>query len=170
MTRTRLAGILFLSAFLAYGVGASIGSVPLMLLNSAIVVAIGALLYPRLTRPVGVIYLAARVWEAALLGFGTVIGGATGETLYQAGMLGLAIGSLFFCWQLLRAALVPTFLAWWGFIGYAIFAVGAALELVGVTGAGLWCSILGGLFEVFFGVWLIARGLREPTARRATRR
>lgn len=165
MTTIRLAGILFLGAFLAYGVGASVGSVPLMLLNSVIVVAIGTLLYPRLTRPVGIIYLAARIWEAALLGVGAVLGGPHGETLYQAGMLGLAIGSLFFCWHLLRAALVPAFLAWWGFIGYAIFAAGAVLELAGVTGAGLWCSILGGLFEVFFGVWLIVRGLREPKRR-----
>lgn len=176
MTKIRLSGMLFLAAFLAYGIGASIGSVPLMLLNSAIVIGIGALLFPTIAahdRRVAIIYLVARIWEGVLLGVGAVLGGTTGEMLYQAGMAGLGIGSIVFCLVLLRAGLVPAFLAIWGLIGYGIFAIGALLELFGVAGIGLWCSIPGGLFEVFFGVWLVVRGLRtrartKPTSEAVT--
>ena len=46
----------------------------------------------------------------------------------------------------------------WGFIGYACIAAGTLLELFGVAGAGIVGAIPGGLFELTFGIWLIARG------------
>ena len=70
----------------------------------------------------------------------------------------LGIGSLFFCALLFRTRLVPRLLAAWGFIGYACFAGGNLLELFGVAGAGIVGAIPGGLFELTFGIWLIARG------------
>jgi hypothetical protein len=77
----------------------------------------------------------------------------------------LGIGSLFFCALLFRSGLVPRFLAVWGFLGYALFAAGSMLELSGIAGAGLLAAIPSGLFEVTFGIWLIARGFRSaPTA------
>ena len=77
---------------------------------------------------------------------------------YSVAEAGLGIGSLFFCALLFRTGLVPRFLAVWGFIGYACFAGGNLLELFGVAGAGLVGAIPGGLFELTFGIWLIARG------------
>ena len=175
-TRTRAAGILFLAAFLAYGIGASLAlgtslpiGVALMLTNSVIVIGIGALLFPALaerSRPIAVGYLATRLFEATALGVGAaslLVVADLNPVLYQVGMTGLGIGSLFFCWLLLRAKLVPAFLALWGFAGYAVFAIGGMLELAGLTGVGPFFSIPGGLFELFFGVWLIVRGF----ARRA---
>ena len=73
-------------------------------------------------------------------------------------MTGLGVGSLFFCVVLCRARLVPRFLAVWGFVGYASFATGCVLELLGAARAGLPATILGGLFEVFFAIWLLVRG------------
>ena len=121
MNSTRVTGILFLSAFLAYGIGASIGSTLLMLLNSAIVIAIGVLLYPTIAthnQRVAVDYLSARLWEGMLLGIGAVsllgigavslVGGAALNPLpYQAGMAGLGIGSVVLFWMLLRTSLLP---------------------------------------------------------------
>jgi len=113
MNSTRVTGILFLSAFLAYGIGASIGSTLLMLLNSAIVIAIGVLLYPTIAthnQRVAVDYLSARLWEGMLLGIGAVslVGGAAlNPLLYQAGMAGLGIGSVVLFWMLLRTSLLP---------------------------------------------------------------
>jgi hypothetical protein len=46
----------------------------------------------------------------------------------------------------------------WGFIGDKCFAAANLLELFGVAGAALVAAIAGGLFELTFGVWLIARG------------
>src|SRR6185312_10682842 len=77
---------------------------------------------------------------------------------YNIAEAGLGIGSLFFCALLFRTGLVPRWLAGWGFIGYACFAGGNLLELFGVAGAALVAAIPGGLFELTFAIWLIARG------------
>ena len=76
---------------------------------------------------------------------------------------GLGLGSLFFCYLLFRSNLVPRFLAVWGLVGYAIFATGCVLEILGFAGTGLVATIPGGLFEIFFGIWLIAKGF-NPSA------
>ena len=57
-----------------------------------------------------------------------------------------------------RSNLVPRFLAGWGVVGYVIFAAGSLLEILGVAGAGMVAVVPGGLFEVFFAIWLIAKG------------
>jgi hypothetical protein len=111
-------------------------------------------------------YLGTRIFEGVVLAVGVVslivlTGSAAthaNSVCYNVAEAGLAIGSLFFCALLFRTGLVPRFLAAWGFIGYACFAVGNVLELFGVAGAALVASIPGGLFELTFGVWLIARG------------
>jgi hypothetical protein len=185
----RIVGILFLAAFLLYGVGTSIATtatssvllttgVVMMLLNSAGVIAIGALMLPIL-RPhapaVAVGYLATRIFEGAFLAAGAIalLVGVAGTNLlaYNIAMAGLGIGSLFFTVALYRSRLVPRFLAVWGFIGYASFATGSLLELGGVAGAGLIAAAPGGLFEVSFAIWLIARGssasVAVPVAARA---
>ena len=87
--------------------------------------------------------------------------------LLQVAEAGLGFGSLFFCDLLFRTGLVPRFLAVWGFIGYACFVGGALLELFGVAGAGLVGAIPGGLFELTFGIWLIARGVASTATVRS---
>ncbi len=179
-TTARIIGILFLAAFFLYGIGTSVatnataGSAPLvigvgmMLLNSGAVITIGALVYP-VVRPhspaVAVGYLAARIFEGSFLAVGAIalLTGAVALNFvaYNTAMAGLGIGSLFFCVVLYRARLVPRFLAAWGFIGYATFATGSVLELLGVAGAGLPAAIPGGLFEVFFAIWLLVRGFNS---------
>lgn len=178
----RIVGTLMLSAFFLYGIGSTLAmtappgpllttGVLLMLLNSVAVVAIGVLMLPVLrpgTPAVAGGYLAARIFEGVFLGAGAVallVGAANINFLgYNIGMAGLCIGSLFFCVALYRSGFVPRFFAAWGFIGYGIFAAGCFLELAGVTGAGAVSTIPGGLFEVFFAIWLLARGFAlSPT-------
>jgi hypothetical protein len=180
----RIVGVLFLAGYLAYGVGSVIATgnadrsdsitllvtgAALMLLNSAFVIGIGVLMFPILRAhdpAVGAGYLGTRIFEGVVLAVGVVslivlTGSAAthaNSVCYNVAEAGLAIGSLFFCALLFRTGLVPRFLAAWGFIGYACFAVGNVLELFGVAGAALVASIPGGLFELTFGVWLIARG------------
>lgn len=186
----RMVGALFLTAFLAYGVGTTIvtriaGSADrsgsnalfvtgaaLMLLNSAMVIGIGVLMFTILrphNKAIAAGYLGTRTVEGVSLAIGvvsfTVLTGpaAIGANFvaYTVAMATLGIGSLFFCALLFRAGLVPRFLAVWGFLGYVCFAIGSLLELFGVAGAGLGAAIPGGLFEVTFGTWLIARGFRS---------
>jgi hypothetical protein len=209
----RTVGLLVLGGYLTYGVGTPIAtgiasapdflsrvgtstaftaSAVLMLVNSALVIGIGALMFPILRRhsqAVAVGYLATRLFEGIVLAVGVVgllslvtvsesytAGGGAGEpylaTLgallrsgnvlaYNVAMAGLGVGSMFFCFLLYRSNLVPRFLAGWGLVGYAIFAAGCLLELLGVAGAGLVAVVPGGLFEVFFGIWLIAKGFNR---------
>ena len=180
----RIVGVLFLAGFLAYGVGSVIASgnadrsgstallvtgAALMLLNSAFVIGIGVLMFPILrahNKAIAAGYLGTRIFEGVVLAIGVVslivvTGSAAihaNSVSYNVAEAGLGIGSLFFCALLFRTGLVPRFLAVWGFIGYACFAVGNLLELFGVAGAGLVGALPGGLFELTFGVWLIARG------------
>ena len=180
----RIVGVLFLAGYLAYGVGSLIAKGPadrsgstalfatgaaLMLLNSAFVIGIGVLMFPILrphNKAIAAGYLGTRIFEGVVLAIGVVslivlTGSAAihaNSVSYNVAEAGLGIGSLFFCALLFRTGLVPRFLAVWGFIGYACFAGGTLLELFGVAGAGLVGAIPGGLFELTFGIWLIARG------------
>jgi hypothetical protein len=185
-----IVGVLFLAGFLAYGVGSLIATgivssadrsgstalfvtgAALMLLNSAFVIGIGVLMFPVLrphNKAIAVGYLGTRIFEGVVLAIGVVslivvTGSAAihaNSVFYNVAEAGLGIGSLFFCALLFRSGLVPRFLAVWGFLGYALFAAGSMLELFGVEGAGLVAAIPGGLFELTFGIWLIARGFRR---------
>ena len=184
----RIVGVLFLAGFLAYGVGSLIATgivrsadrsgstalfvtgVALMLLNSAFVIGIGVLMFPILrahNKATAAGYLGTRIFEGVVLAIGVVslivVTGShdaihANSVCYNVAEAALGIGSLFFCALIFRTALVPRWLAVWGFIGYACFAAGNLLELFGVAGAGLVGAIPGGLFELTFGIWLIARG------------
>jgi len=194
----RIIGVLFLAGFLAYGVGSLIATgivrsadrsgstalfvtgATLMLLNSAFVIGIGVLILPILrphNKAIATGYLGTRIFEGVVLAIGVVslivvtdsaAAIHANSVFYNIAEAGLGIGSLFFCALLFRTGLVPRFLAVWGFIGYACFAGGTLLELSGVAGAGLVGAIPGGLFELTFGIWLIARGFAStPTAVRS---
>jgi Domain of unknown function (DUF4386) len=159
----------------------------LLLLNSVVVVLIAVQVYPlieRLRPRVALAYLCVRMTEALLLAGGllallllpelvaaeqagagiSLVGLAvrTNFLAFQLAMLVLGVGSVAFCWMLGRAGLVPLALAWWGLLGYALLAVGAVLELLGLP-YGVLLSLPGGLFEVALGVWLLAKGF-NPAA------
>jgi hypothetical protein len=155
-----------------------------MLANSVVVMFIGGLMsgaMNHLAPRSASIYLAARAFEAAMLAVGAVfillipnsLGqpatlpasffGAGNEIAFAVAMFGLGIGSVPLFWALRRHRLVPGWLAAWGFIGYAVFAAGAALELAG-TPAILLAAAPGGIFEVVFAVWMIVRGWSETSA------
>jgi hypothetical protein len=190
----RIVGGLFLAGYLAYGVGSLIAKgvvssadrsgssalfvtgAALMLLNSAFVIGIGVLMFPILrahNKAIAAGYLGTRIFEGVVLAIGlvslvVVTGSAAAiqanAVFYNVAEAGLGVGSLFFCALLFRTGLVPRFLAVWGFIGYACFAGGNLLELFGVAGAALVGAIPGGLFELTFGIWLIAKGFSSASA------
>ena len=76
---------------------------------------------------------------------------------FWIGMLSVGVGGLVLCRVLLRERLAPGFLAVYGLAGYVIFLVGAILEILGHN-VGVVLSIPGGLFQIAFGVLLIAKG------------
>ncbi len=143
----------------------------------------------KFSKQIAIIYLSARVIEAILLAAGVILillllplsreylMASTIEKLYfqnlgslaikyhelfyQLAMAILCLGSLFFCYLLLKSKLVPKFLSVWGLVGYAIFFLGAILEILGFKGVGLVLCIPGGLFEIFLAGWLIVKGLKN---------
>ena len=187
----RIVGALFLAGYVAYGVGSLLATsvvrsadrsgstgvlvtgAALMLLNSAFVIGIGVLMSPILrahNKSIAASYLGTRIFEGVVLAIGVVslivLTGSSAihanAVCYSVAETALGIGSLFFCALLFRTGLVPRWLAGWGFIGYACFAAGNLLELSGVAGAGIVAATPGGLFELTFAIWLIARGFASP--------
>ena len=78
---------------------------------------------------------------------------------YQIGMSTLGVSGLMLCSTLYRARLIPRVLAIWGLVGYGVILVGMLSEIAGLgLGVELASSLPGGLWEVFIGVWLLARG------------
>ena len=90
---------------------------------------------------------------------------AGNQYCYQIAMVAAGAAGVLFCRVLWTARLAPVFLAVWGVIGYAALLAGAALEILGYP-VGLAFSVPGGLFEVAFGVLLLAKGWRPGLTRR----
>jgi hypothetical protein len=72
------------------------------------------------------------------------------------------VGGLIVCYFFYRTRLLPRPLAVWGLIGYAIILCGSVLEVFGFDLLSIH-AIPGGLWEVFIGVWLIAKGFSPIT-------
>ena len=87
-------------------------------------------------------------------GWGMLIGGTF-----------FAVGSTAFCWLLLRGRLIPLALAALGVAASALLVVALPLQLLGLfsrTAAQLvWLPMAA--FEIPAGVWLIVKGVAEPT-------
>lgn len=206
---SRVIGALFPLGFLSYGTGfalvTSVLGMPdflatmpahqttlvvgtfLMLLNTAVDIGKGVLMFPILeghSKRTALAYLAGMTLEVALMAVGIVsllllVPLATHGTenwtaglaslliqfnsiAYQIAMMTLAVVNVF-VWSLtLRARLLPGLLSIWGVGGYIILSAGSIAELFGLP-LSLMASIPGGLFELVLGGWLIIRGF-NPSA------
>ena len=114
-------------------------------------------LFVLLQIPLGSAYLnAAAPDTSAIQALGTVFAQAQ-LYAYELGMSTLGMSGLMLCFTLYKANLVPRWLAIWGLVGYATILVGMVSAIMG-SGLGDLSSYVGGLWEVFVGVWLIVKG------------
>jgi Domain of unknown function (DUF4386) len=81
---------------------------------------------------------------------------------YNIAMTTLGISGLILCYAFYKSKLIPRFLAVWGLVGYAVILGGSVVEVLGFNLLTIH-AIPGGLWEVFIGVWLIAKGF-NPSA------
>lgn len=107
--------------------------------------------------PLGREYLSAGVAATASLQALSAVSIQASLYAYQIAMIFVGLAGLLLCSVFYRARLVPRFVAVWGLVGYAIHLGGAVLEILGFN-LGLTAVLPGGLWELFIGVWLIAKG------------
>jgi hypothetical protein len=119
-------------------------------------------LFVLLQIPLGSEYLKAGVSDASYLqALGTLLI-QVNLYAYQIGMIAVGLAGLMLCYTFYRAKLVLRFVAVWGLIGYATLLGGSMLEVLGFDLHSIH-TIPGGLWELFIGVWLIAKGFNAST-------
>jgi hypothetical protein len=75
-----------------------------------------------------------------------------------------AVGSTAFAYLFVRGRIIPAPLAWLGFLGSAVLAIGLVLQLAGVVTAAV-INIMFiplALFEIPLGFWLLFKGAQVP--------
>ena len=107
-------------------------------------------------------YLNAGVADASYLQAPSTLSEQAHLYAYEIGMIAVGFAGLMLCYTFYRAKLVPRFVAAWGLVGYAILLSGSALQVLGFD-LRLVHTIPGGLWELFIGVWLIAKGFRSAS-------
>jgi len=126
----------------------------------AVFLAVG-IMFLLLQVPLGRAYLAAGTADPSSLPALSTLAIDARLYAYELGMIAVGFAGLLLCYMFYRARLVPRPLAIWGLIGYAILLSGSVLTILGFH-PGLIHAIPGGLFELFIGVWLIAKGFSSP--------
>ena len=112
--------------------------------------------------PIGSEYLNAGASDASYLQALSTVFMQAQLDAYNIAMLTLGISGLILCYSFYQSRLVPRFLAVWGLVGYVVILGGSVLEVCGFNLLTIH-AIPGGLWEVFIGVWLIAKGF-NPSA------
>ena len=88
-------------------------------------------------------------------------------TGHRVGMVLLGLGSALFSYLWLRSRYIPRGLAAWGILSSLLLATVSALVLVLPSlGLALGMTYMApmGIYEVGLGLWLLVKGIREPTA------
>lgn len=82
---------------------------------------------------------------------------------YHIAMIGLAIGSLPFCYLLYQSRLVPRVIAVLGLIGYPALLTLMIVEIFGFGGGPMLLILYlpGGVFEIGLAVWLLVKGFNS---------
>jgi hypothetical protein len=114
-------------------------------------------------------YVAAGAADASSLHALSMLSEQAHLYAYEIGMIAVGFAGLMLCYVLYKAQLVPGGIALWGLVGYAFLLSGSALQVVGLD-LRLVHTVPGGLWELFIGVWLLAKGFRpqQPEQVRAS--
>jgi hypothetical protein len=112
--------------------------------------------------PLGSEYLKATASNSAFLQSLSTVSVQASQYAYQIGMSALGVAGLILNIMFYKTKLIPRWIAIWGLAGYAIIFAGMLSSILG-SGLGDVSSLPGGLWEVFVGVWLIAKGF-NPSA------
>jgi hypothetical protein len=91
------------------------------------------------------------------------------EAVHEESAIFFSVGSLFFCWLLLRGRLIPNPLAWLGVVASALLVVILPLQLAGMLANMNWSDSVTWIvwlpmlvFELVFAFWLMFKGVANP--------
>jgi hypothetical protein len=155
-------GILMLPVLKQHGERLAFGYLAARIVD-AVFLAVGVL-FVLLQIPLGRAYVTSGVGELPALQALSTLSIQASQYAYQFGQIAVGLAGLMLCYGFYRATLVPRLLAAWGLAGYAFLLCGSVSEVLGFH-ISLILSIPGGLFELFIGVWLIAKGFSSPVIR-----
>jgi Domain of unknown function (DUF4386) len=111
--------------------------------------------------PLGIEYLNAGSSDTTYLQALSAVLTQANLYAYEIAMIAVGVAGLILCCMFYRAQLLPRPLAVWGLVGYAILLLGSVLQVLGFNLSSIH-AIPGGLWELFIGVWLIAKGFSSP--------
>ncbi len=131
-------------------------------LVDAVLLAVG-IVFLLLQIPLGRAYVNAGAADTASLHALSAVSVQGSLYAYEIAMLFVGLAGVLLCATFYKARLVPRFVAVWGLVGYAIHLGGAVVQVVGFD-LRLIHVIPGGLWELFIGVWLIAKGFSAAPA------
>ena len=135
------------------------------------VVGIGVLMFPILklfNKRLAFVYVIFRIIECTII----IVGGtyllSLLEFMWKYEMIIFAftaLGGLIFSYLLYLSKLVPRYLSGLGIIGYLMLFLGVVLDMFSFfninDGAGMLLYLPGGLFELFFPIWLFLKGFNS---------
>jgi hypothetical protein len=157
-------GILMYPVLRRHSVRAAVGYLAARIMDATFIAVMALMILIQI--PIGVEFAQAGSDASYLQALSAVLG--QGQLYaYEIAMLTLGVSGLILCSAFHRASLIPRPLAVWGLVGYAILLGGSVLQILGFQLNSVQ-AIPGGLWEMFIGVWLIAKGFNPPVAEAPT--
>jgi hypothetical protein len=165
-------GILMFPVLKPHSERAAVGYLGARIIDATFIAVMALLILIQI--PVGIEYLNAGSSDTSYLQALSTVLTKANLYAYEFAMITVGVAGLILCSMFYRAQLVPRLLAVWGLIGYAILLLGSVLQVLGFNLNSIQASP-GGLWELFIGVWLIAKGFSvssqlpsEPTSSSTT--
>ena len=148
-------GILMFPVLKPHSERAAVGYLGARIIDATFIALMALLILVQI--PIGIEYLNAGSSDTSYIQALSAVLTKANLYAYEFAMITGGVAGLILCSMFYRTQLVPRLLAVWGLIGYAILLLGSVLQVLGFNLNSIQ-AIPGGLWELFIGVWLIAKG------------
>jgi hypothetical protein len=148
-------GILMFPVLKPHSERAAVGYLGARIIDATFIAVMALLILVQI--PLGIEYLNAGSSDASYLHPLSAVLTQANLYAYEFAMITVGVAGFILSFMFYQTQLVPRFLAVWGLIGYAVLLLGSVLQVLGLNLNSIH-AIPGGLWELFIGVWLIAKG------------
>ena len=148
-------GILMFPVLTPHSERAAVGYLGARIIDATFIAVMALLILIQI--PVGIEYLNAGSSDTSYLQALSTVLSEANLYAYEFAMITVGVAGFILSFMFYRTQLVPRLLAVWGLIGYAVLLLGSVLQVFGLNLISIH-AIPGGLWELFIGVWLIAKG------------